>query len=531
MAACEASVHRADLPSDVSARIGRPLSDLPTPSCVVDVHPMRSNIARIYTLYASTSGRIGIRWHLKTHKTWQATREMLRPAYVDEQGTNRRETVALAETCDDARGTDRAIVSTIAELQGLLTDGIVNDAKSSILSQVLYGLPLSPGRIPRLAAIRAEYKRAFGSAVEKENGTTKGKPTEVQILLDDVQQIEALEAFAKQQQPNADQPWQAFIKVDCGYRRAGVPFETNQLTNVLHKALASPAIHLVGFYTHAGHSYGSRSHSDASSMLSTEINAVSSAAKEAHSILRSSSSSASRHPNQSIEQAFTLSVGATPTFHAGRDSTSSVWNKILSSLPPSTSLELHAGNAPFLDLQQVATRLNDPDAISRCAVTVLSEIISVYPRRRPQVLSLSSEEASDQAEQSSEGHWDEALCDAAGTALSKDTGPFSGHGHVYYPKDLRGWKLDRISQEHGVLAIRDGQVEEWEREWGVDVQKERGKLIKGAPRAFKVGEKVRIVPQHACMVAAAHEFLYIVDSSDQSDGGTIADVWRPWKGW
>ncbi|KAJ7512019.1 hypothetical protein B0H11DRAFT_2151766 [Mycena galericulata] len=63
---------------------------------------------------------------------------------------------------------------------------------------------------------------------------------------------------------------------------------------------------------------------------------------------------------------------------------------------------------------------------------------------------------------------DEALCDAGAIAMSKDTGPSGGYG-----------------------------------------------------------DTVEIVGQHACLIAAAYPWYYIVE-----DGGrTVVDVWVPWKGW
>jgi D-serine deaminase-like pyridoxal phosphate-dependent protein len=120
--------------------------------------------------------------------------------------------------------------------------------------------------------------------------------------------------------------------------------------------------------------------------------------------------------------------------------------------------------------------------LDNVAVSVLSRVISVYPHRG------------------------EALCDAGGIAMSKDTGPIPGHGAVVSPKELNNWKLGRVSQEHGIL-VQDSDAS------------------KG--QSPEIGQVIRIVGQHACMVLSNHSWFYIVE-----DGGDqVVDVWVPWKGW
>lgn len=94
--------------------------------------------------------------------------------------------------------------------------------------------------------------------------------------------------------------------------------------------------------------------------------------------------------------------------------------------------------------------------------------------------------------------------------MSKDRGPIKGFGKVVHPENRRGWSLGRVSQEHGVLT-RDEIVEGDE-----DVKVEM-------PR---IGEVLRVLPQHACMTCAAHAWYYIVDGGEE-----VVDVWVPCKGW
>ena len=82
----------------------------------------------------------------------------------------------------------------------------------------------------------------------------------------------------------------------------------------------------------------------------------------------------------------------------------------------------------MLDLQQLSTHLIEPE---RIAQKVLATVISFYPGR---------------------GGADEAMCDAGGVALSKDTGPAGGYGDIID----KAWRIGRTSQEHGILVSKEG---------------------------------------------------------------------------
>lgn len=90
----------------------------------------------------------------------------------------------------------------------------------------------------------------------------------------------------------------------------------------------------------------------------------------------------------------------------------------------------HAGNYCCLDLQQIATKLIQPE---RVATSVLTHVISSYPHRN------------------------EAMCDAGALAMARDGGPLPGFGRVVWPKSAEGWDLGRMSQEHGTLVRSEGR--------------------------------------------------------------------------
>jgi D-serine deaminase-like pyridoxal phosphate-dependent protein len=80
---------------------------------------------------------------------------------------------------------------------------------------------------------------------------------------------------------------------------------------------------------------------------------------------------------------------------------------------------------------------------------------------------------------------DRAVVDAGSKTLSSD--PLrptpDGHGRVVAP--ARRSRLRRLSEEHGVIAVEPGE-------------------------SFRVGDRLRIVPNHACVVSNLHDRLFAV---------------------
>lgn len=339
-------------------------------------------------------------------------------------------------------------------------------------------------------------------------------------------------------------PWPVFIKIDSGGRRAGLGPSSPEQDALLHSLVHNcPHVSIYGFYAHAGQSYASKTAEEADAYLQTELDAASNAARQALQLL---SSLPSRQKDRHTSP-FVLSVGSTPTAHAAlaRARANQTAGQDLAG-----TVELHAGNYPFLDLQQVATNViptdscGTPDCSSTStpvhdslptgkgqsvrdvALSVLSSVVSTYPFR------------------SGGG---EALCDAGGIAMSKDTGPFGSYGHVISPPEAIGWCIARPSQEHGMLARRPGSIQDWQAQWAfpsgvVGRSRESKNVTSASVVPFEIGSKLRIVPQHACMTAAQYPWFYVVDSGlgAQDDRAwwtldwaqlKIIDIYIPWKFW
>ncbi|KAI0963631.1 hypothetical protein AcW1_010244 [Taiwanofungus camphoratus] len=410
---------------------GKALNAIRTPAVVID----RAIFARNCALMHENANQWGatFRAHIKSHKTAEGTRLQL---------------------VSSANQTHAIIVSTVMELcevvrYGLVADGTVKD--------ILYGLPVPLNKVADLSALWEEVA-AFDA--------------NLRILIDHPDQVSFLESFERARK--SSRKWSVFIKVDCGLKRAGLEPTSPLFKSLLTAVFSSPIISVYGFYSHGGHSYESTSLPEASAFLSREIEAVNTAAGLALSILSGSPNLAPR------SEPFVLAIGSTPTAHAA---TAGTRERLAAQL--NGRLELHAGNYPLLDLQQLHTGLVET---SRVAQRVLATVISYYPGR------------------GGDGT-DEAMCDAGAIAMSKDVGPHEGFGEVVG----KPWRLTRISQEHGVL-----------------------KQTRRADRPedkLRLGEIIQIVGQHACLILAAYPWYYIVDSDMPGGGDVVDDVWVPWKGW
>lgn len=144
--------------------------------------------------------------------------------------------------------------------------------------------------------------------------------------------------------------------------------------------------------------------------------------------------------------------------------------------------EVRAGVYMFGDLFQAEIATHGLDDI---AVTVLTSVIGRRPGR--------------------------LLIDAGGLALSKDR---STEGR---PKDYGfGLALDLA----GARGYGDAVVRRAYQEHGVV------ELDPNRPVAFKVGDKLRIAPNHTCMTAAAHDRYHVVDG-----GQDVVAVWPRVNGW
>jgi D-serine deaminase-like pyridoxal phosphate-dependent protein len=109
-------------------------------------------------------------------------------------------------------------------------------------------------------------------------------------------------------------------------------------------------------------------------------------------------------------------------------------------------------------------------------------------------------------------HRNQVLIDAGALALSKDISaqefqPKVGYGTIDDPS-AGNMAVIECSQEHGFVAS-DGPIP-------------YGNL--------PIGSRVRVLPNHACITAAAYDRYYVVDS-DLDGGKSVVDVYDRINGW
>lgn len=288
----------------------------------------------------------------------------------------------------------------------------------------------------------------------------------MRLMIDNLDQLQELVQFSRAE--SFQKKWLVFIKVNQGSARAGLENGLEGLKALLDYALTTPEVvshvDVYGFYCHAGQLYGARSLQESKDQLVAEIAAANEGAAAALKLV----------PSLDL----VISVGATPTAHAaGSITTSFLESQFGGKLHG--ALELHAGNYPCCDLQQCATGCVTTTDVS---FKVVAEVASHYPGR------------------GSKGPG-EMLINAGVLALSREVGATPGFGKVMN-EGFGEWLVGRLSQEHGILVATDDNA-----------------------RFLPVGNKVVIIPQHACITAAQFPWFFVIEKD------VVVDVWVPCRGW
>eukprot|EP00049_Salpingoeca_infusionum_P002849 m.60531 g.60531 ORF g.60531 m.60531 type:complete len:379 (-) comp11821_c0_seq1:98-1234(-) len=315
------------------------VSDLVTP-CVLVYESIAQRNANTMLKRAETLG-VKIRPHVKTHKTIEG---------------------ALMQTGGRASG---IVVSTLAEATFFQENGFTD---------ILYAVALGLDKLPAIIAL------------------FKQDPT-FQVLVDNTTAIESL--CCRLDAAKYSQPMQVWLKVDCGYGRAGVRDPT-QLVHLAKTVDGCKQLQLKGCYTHGGMAY------HASTVASVQEASI----KERDGVVRGAT--AIRASGLDVSE---VAVGSTPTC----------------SHPPPDGLdgitEIHPGNYFFYDAMQV--RISSCK-LSDIAVTIQTRVIGTYPDRN------------------------EFLIDAGFTALSAQ-GADTGYGMIKGFEDTL--RIKSLSQESGVVCM------------------------------------------------------------------------------
>ena len=212
-----------------------------------------------------------------------------------------------------------------------------------------------------------------------------------------VDSLEALEALSARHDGAA--ALRIWMKVDCGYHRAGVDPAADQLTALAGELAATSGFEFAGILSHSGHAYDA---ADRDAMIGI-------AEQERHVM----AAAADRIRAAGIDVR-DVSVGSTPAM------------SVVESLRGVT--EARPGNYAFYDYTQCVLGSCEPADV---AVSVLTSVVSRMP-----------------------GH---SVVDAGALSMSKDPGPDNGSGMgPIWDKERPGHlhaslKLSSVSQEHGIV--------------------------------------------------------------------------------
>jgi D-serine deaminase-like pyridoxal phosphate-dependent protein len=316
------------------------LADLPTPALLLDLDRLEANLARM----ASRAVTLGVtlRPHVKTHKCLE---------------------IAERQHALGARG---ITVSTVSEARVFAEHGY---------DDITWAFPVILTQLKEIQAI--------------------SRLTKLGLVVDGPEAIVALERWGSS--------FPIWLKVDCGYHRAGVDPHAAAAIELAREIHASRTLQLAGILTHSGQAYHATTHAARAAVAEQERRIMVELAQR----LRTAGVTVP-----------CVSVGSTPAMTAvahldGVD-------------------EARPGNYAFYDYTQTVL---GSCGVGDCAVTVLASVVSAQPGARHCVI------------------------DAGALALSKDPGPahgpYSTMGEIFadYPANrLHGdMRVASLSQEHGIV--------------------------------------------------------------------------------
>jgi len=316
------------------------IEELKTPAFLVDLPKLIINIRNMQE--RARKHGIRLRPHVKTHKTAE---------------------IARLQTPDEACG---ITVSTLAEARFFQKAGF---------DDITYAFPISPGKLAEAAELTGRLKQFH-------------------ILLDQLATATAVESYGRAN----NVCFSVFLKIDCGYHRAGVDPAAPESVHLAGQMQASQHIQFRGILTHAGHSYHCRNRKEIVGVAQQERDVM---AKFAQRL---------KHQGIDCE---TVSVGSTPTaVHAPG------WQGIS---------EIRPGNYVFFDKFQADI---GSCSLEEAAATVLTTVVAHYPQHN------------------------QMLIDAGALALSKDPGAVHRDVEIVYGTVPGSplLKIFSISQEHGLIT-------------------------------------------------------------------------------
>ena len=279
--------------------IGKKIEEIGTPALLVDKIAFKNNCERML-IRAKNMGHIKVRGQTKTHKTVQG-------AVIQTGG---------AKKC--------LVTSTLNECE-MYADAGFDD--------ILYGYPLLQSHMKRNYALTERL-------------------SQYHVMVVNFEGVEILTKIP----PPLNKKWSVFLKIDCGYPRAGIPADDENCVHIA-KALCqhSDKIIFQGLYAHCGTSYAAKS---VNGVISARDGAIETLSKLATK-LRSSGIPVDN-----------VGTGSTPSFSHDRTEVSQL-------------TEIHPGNYVFYDLQQ---KLLGSCELKDIAAMVMVRVTAHFPKRNEMLI-------------------------------------------------------------------------------------------------------------------------------------------------
>lgn len=257
-----------------------------------------------------------------------------------------------------------------------------------------------------------------------------------------------------------DNPAEVLLEIDTGHGRCGVRYDSDDIAARAQQIIASDSLRLVGVLTHAGHSYSGPRNGETKEEALRRV-----AQEERDRILQAAARIYEDATPAVAKRDFTVSIGSTPSIRYFK-------NTIYEGLQIT---EIRPGNYVFHDAMQHTLGVCSLDA---CALTVYTQAVSRH--RAP-------------------NGTERVFVDAGKKILTTDTGTqTTGYGiPLYNAAFMRRHphaEITGLSEEHGWMAVPGGAT-------------------------FGVGDRLRIVPNHACVTVATQSVLHAVHRDE------IVETW------
>ena len=252
-----------------------------------------------------------------------------------------------------------------------------------------------------------------------------------------------------------DRQAEVLVEIDAGYGRCGVGWDDASTPEFAKEVAALPGLKLVGILTHAGHSYHGPHEGETKEAALRHVSA-----QERDRMLEVAARWRAAGVPGATPDAFEISIGSTPSMRYFENREQDGFS----------ITEIRPGNYVFHDMIQVSLGVA---TLQACALTVMATVISKHRDRAGR---------------------ERLFLDAGRKVFTSDEGRLTeGYGCLLYnPAEMVPHphaRLTGLSEEHGWVQVRGGAT-------------------------YSVGDRVRVVPNHACVSVNTQDTIYLVDGDE-----------------